>query len=60
MFVWSLSTDFCLFQVKKKDILLLFGVMVRKDASTHIPETRYHRLSQEDDGFVDAQFKVFC
>ncbi|KAK8729971.1 hypothetical protein OTU49_008412 [Cherax quadricarinatus] len=32
--------------------------MVRKDASTYTSPGRYQRLSQEDDGFVDAQFKA--
>lgn len=32
--------------------------MVRKDAHGSAPSARYQRLSQDDDGFVDAQFKV--
>ncbi|KAK3879464.1 hypothetical protein Pcinc_015971 [Petrolisthes cinctipes] len=31
--------------------------MVRKDAQVSSPSARYQRLSQDDDGFVDAQFK---
>ena len=33
--------------------------MVRKDARSYVsPSVRYSQLSQDDSGFVDAQFKV--